>query len=169
MDCYIALGTNLGDLRRNLLAGLEGLRRFDLEPAALSSVWETEPVDAPSEGWFWNMAVMVRSDRRPLDVLEVLLRIERGHGRMRTTRNAPRTLDLDLLMMGDLVVDDRSLSLPHPRMWRRRFVMEPLSEIAPQLHNPLTGRTVRQELSEIEDGFRVRKLGDLASCRGLPL
>lgn len=169
MDCYIALGTNLGNLRRNLLAGLQGLRRCDLEPAAVSSVWETEPVDAPSEGWFWNMAVMVRCDRRPLDLLEVLLRIERGHGRRRTTRNAPRTLDLDLLMMGDLVFDDGRLSLPHPRMWRRRFVMEPLSEIAPQLRNPLTGMTVSQELGEIEDGFKVRRLGDLASCRELPL
>ncbi len=169
MDCYIALGTNLGDLRRNLLAGLEGLRRFDLEPAAVSSVWETEPVGAPSEGWFWNMTVMVRSNRRPLDLLEVLLRIECDHGRIRTTRNAPRTLDMDLLMMGDLVVDDGRLSLPHPRMWRRRFVMEPLSEIAPRLRNPLTGRTVRQELDEISDGFRVRRLGDLASCLELPL
>jgi 2-amino-4-hydroxy-6-hydroxymethyldihydropteridine diphosphokinase len=165
VDCYIALGTNLGDLGRNLLAGLHGLRRFDLDPAAVSSVWETEPVDAPTGEWFWNMVVMVRSDRRPLDLLEVLLRIEHDHGRIRRARNEPRTLDLDLLMMGDLVVSDGRLSLPHPRMWQRRFVLEPLSEIAPLLRNPLTGRTVRQELSEIGDGFRVRKLGDLESCR----
>jgi 2-amino-4-hydroxy-6-hydroxymethyldihydropteridine diphosphokinase len=169
VDCYIALGTNLGDLYGNLLAGLQGLHRCDLEPAALSSVWETEPVEAESEGWFWNMAVLVRSERSPRDMLEALLTIERDHGRIRTTRNAPRMLDLDLLLMGDLVVDDGELSLPHPRMWRRRFVLEPLVEIAPQLRNPLTGRTVSQELGEITDDFKVRRLGDLASCRGLPL
>ena len=97
MDCYVALGSNLGELGENLHAGLEGLRRSGLIPEAVSSVWETEPVDTPFPQWFWNMAVMVRSDRPPAELLGLLLAIERGNGRRRSVRNAPRTLDLDLL------------------------------------------------------------------------
>jgi 2-amino-4-hydroxy-6-hydroxymethyldihydropteridine diphosphokinase len=169
MDCYIGLGTNLGDLGANLRAGLEGLGRRGLEPLALSSVWETEPIDSPAPLWFWNMAVMVRSDLMPMDLLNSLLDIEMENGRVRGERNEPRTLDLDLLAMGDVVLDGESLRLPHPRMWERRFVLEPLCEIAPALRNPLTGLTVREQLGAIKDGYEVRKLGDLATCRRQPV
>jgi len=169
MDCYLALGTNLGDRAGNLGAGLEGLRRTGLAPEAVSSVWETEPVDTPFPRWFWNMAVMVRSDRAPGELLDLLLEIERAAGRRRSVRNAPRTLDLDLLLMGQLTLEDKRIRLPHPRMWERRFVLEPLAEIAPELRNPLSGRTVREERRRIRGRGEVRRLGDLASCRGLPL
>jgi 2-amino-4-hydroxy-6-hydroxymethyldihydropteridine diphosphokinase len=164
MDCYIALGTNLGELRENLASGLEGLSARDLAPRAVSSVWETEPVDTPWPQWFWNMAVAVRSDRSPHELLETLLEIESERGRRRVSRNAPRTLDLDLLMVGDLRVDSERLILPHPRMWERRFVLEPLAEIAPQLRNPANGRTVEQERLRIREHHQVRRLGDLATC-----
>ena len=169
MDCYVALGTNLGDLGENLHAGLEGLRRSALVPEAVSSVWETEPVDTPFPQWFWNMVVLVRSDRPPRELLELLLEIERARGRHRSVRNAPRTLDLDLLMAGGLTVEEERLRLPHPRMWERRFVLEPLAEIAPGLRNPHSGRTVREECARIRDRGKVRLLGDLASCRAIPL
>jgi len=169
MDCYVALGTNLGDLGGNLHAGLEGLTLSGLAPEARSSVWETEPVDTPFPQWFWNMVVLVRSDRPPRELLELLLGIERAHGRERSERNAPRTLDLDLLLAGRLTIEEERLRLPHPRMWERRFVLEPLAEIAPGLRNPLSGRTVLEECSRIRDRGKVRRLGDLASCRGLPL
>lgn len=169
MDCYVALGTNLGDRAGNLLAGLDGLRRSGLAPRAVSSVWETEPVDTPFPRWFWNMAVMVRSDRAPGELLEQLLAIERAAGRHRSVRNAPRTLDLDLLLVGQLTLEEERIRLPHPRMWERRFVLEPLAEIAPELRNPLSGRTVLEERRRIRGQGEVRRLGDLASCRGLPL
>jgi len=169
MECYIALGTNLGDLAANLQAGLDGLRGAGLPPRAVSSVWETEPVDTPFPQWFWNMAVMTRSDRPPHELLELLLAIERANGRQRSARNAPRTLDLDLLMVGELRVDDERIRLPHPRMWERRFVLEPLAEIAPELRNPSTGRTVEEERQRIRPRGTVRKLGDLALCRVIPL
>ena len=76
MDCFIGLGTNLGDLGANLRSGLDGLRRRDLEPLEVSSVWETEPIDSPAPLWFWNMVTMVRSDLQPLELLENLLAIE---------------------------------------------------------------------------------------------
>jgi 2-amino-4-hydroxy-6-hydroxymethyldihydropteridine diphosphokinase len=169
MRCFIGLGSNLGDRRRNLQAGLEGLRRLDLAPASVSSVWETEPVGTEFPQWFWNMAVMTTSDREPLELLEALLSIECENGRRRSVPNAPRTLDLDLLLVGDLRIKDARLRLPHPRMWQRSFVLEPLAEIAPDLCNPLTGRTVREECLLVRERFDVRRLGDLATCRSIPL
>jgi len=169
MDCYIALGSNLGDRKGHLEAGIEGLGLSDLEPVAVSSVWETEPIATPFPRWFWNMVVMTRTDREPLDLLEALMGIERCNGRRRGLPNAPRTLDLDLLLLGDVAVDDERLRLPHPRMWKRRFVLEPLAEIAPTLRNPSTGRTAHQESARIATNGQVRRLGDLASCPSLPL
>jgi 2-amino-4-hydroxy-6-hydroxymethyldihydropteridine diphosphokinase len=169
MDCFIGLGSNLGDLGANLQAGLDGLRWRGLEPLAISSVWETEPIDSPAPLWFWNMTAMVRSDLPPLELLNGLLAIERENGRVRGARNEPRTLDLDLLAMGDVVLDDERLRLPHPRMWERRFVLEPLCEIAPALRNPLTGLTASEQLRVIKDEYEVRKLGDLATCRRQPV
>ena len=115
------------------------------------------------------MAATVRCDLQPAELLDRLLAIERENGRVREERNEPRTLDLDLLAMGDLVLASERLVLPHPRMWSRKFVLEPLCEIAPELRNPLTGLTVREQLRGIEDEHEVRKLGDLATCRRLPL
>ena len=164
MDGFVALGSNLGDRGRNLAAGLSGLEAVGLEPVALSSVWETEPVDSPSPRWFWNMVAKLHTAAGPFEILERLLAVERGVGRQRAERNGPRTLDLDLLLLGRLVVRDPRLELPHPRMWRRRFVLEPLVELEPELINPATGRTALEERDRLGDGTRVRRLGPLASC-----
>ena len=163
MDGYIGLGANLGDRRRNLEIGLEGLDRHGLSPRAVSSIWETEPVGTPEPRWFWNMAVEVETNRDPLELLETLLEIERAAGRVRGERNAPRTLDLDLLLIGDLILDDPRLRVPHPAMWNRRFVLEPLAEIAPEVRNPIDGRTVDQTRRALTDCPVVRRLGHLAS------
>ncbi len=161
MDGYIGLGTNLGARRAHLRAGVEGLRRAGLELVSGSSVWESEPVDCPSPRWFLNMAVRVRTERQPLELLDLLLSIERSAGRTRGARNAPRTLDLDLLMLGDLQWSDDRLRLPHPRMWERRFVLEPLCEIAPDLRNPETGTRVSESRERIVDRTVVRRIGRL--------
>ena len=160
MDAYIALGSNLGDRRANLRSGLERLSGCGIRPVAVSSVWETEPVDAPGPSWFWNMAIKVETDLPALDLLDRLLEIERQTGRLRSLRNGPRSLDLDLLMLGTIRIDHARLALPHPRMWRRRFVLEPLSEIAPELRNPVTGRTVAEECGCLAE--RVRRIGRLS-------
>jgi len=166
---YIAAGSNVGDRRRHLEAALSGLAGNDLAPIVVSSVWETEPVDSSATRWFWNMTVKIRTQRDPLDVLDRLLAIEAEAGRVRRERNGPRTLDLDLLMLGDLIVSEERLRLPHPRMWERRFVLEPLAEIEPGLLNPRTGRSVAEERDLLRDRASVRRLGPLASCRELPL
>ncbi|HXV74874.1 MAG TPA: 2-amino-4-hydroxy-6-hydroxymethyldihydropteridine diphosphokinase [Candidatus Polarisedimenticolaceae bacterium] len=166
---YIALGSNLGDRGANLAAALRRLSASGLPPYASSTVWETEPVDSPSPRWFWNMAVEVRTDRPPLELLDTLLSIERQAGRERTERNAPRPIDLDLLWLGGIELEHDRLSLPHPRMWRRRFVLGPLAEIAPDLVNEASGRSVAEELDALPRNPRAQRLGALASCGRLPL
>ena len=161
VHCYIGLGSNLGDRKRHLQTGLDGLARHGLPPQAVSSVWESEPVDTQDPRWFWNMAVQVDGDGDPMDLLRTLQRIENGAGRVRGPRNGPRTLDLDLLLMGDLRRDEPELRLPHPRMWSRRFVLEPLAEIARRLVNPLTGRSIDEERRRLRGGEAVRRLGRL--------
>jgi 2-amino-4-hydroxy-6-hydroxymethyldihydropteridine diphosphokinase len=169
MDCYIALGTNLGQRRRNLETGLAGLLRADCAPVAESSIWETEPVDSPGAPWFWNMVVHVRTRHEPLRLLDVLLRVEGEAGRVRAVANAPRILDLDLLLMGELRLQHSRLQLPHPRMWQRSFVLEPLAEIAPDLRNPISGRSVAEERRRLGPRSVVRRLGSLACCASTQL
>ena len=160
-DAYVALGSNLGDRRACLRAGLEGMARRGVEVVAVSSVWETEPVDAPSSPWFLNMAARVRTSLGPRELLDELLDVERALGRRRTARNAPRPLDLDLLLHGEHVCDEPRLVLPHPRMWGRRFVLGPLAEIAPELRDPRSGRTVSEHLAGLADAAIARPVGVL--------
>lgn len=161
VDAYIGIGTNLGDRWANLRFGLDGLERAGFEVVRVSSVWEAEPVGTDVPLWFLNMAAHVRVQKLPLGVLDSLLRIESAAGRERTEPNGPRTLDLDLLMLEQLSWRDERLELPHPRMWDRRFVLEPLSEIAPELRNPRTGRTVAEETRRARNGSVVLNVGRL--------
>jgi 2-amino-4-hydroxy-6-hydroxymethyldihydropteridine diphosphokinase len=161
-DGYVGIGSNLGDRDAHLRAGLLGMARRGLHPAALSSVWETEAVSTGEPGWFLNMVARIETFWPPEEVLARLLDVEADEGRVRTFRNAPRVLDLDLLLLGDHRRDGEGLVLPHPRMWERRFVLAPLEEIAPGLVNPSSGRTVREELLALPDSHAVRKVGTLA-------
>jgi 2-amino-4-hydroxy-6-hydroxymethyldihydropteridine diphosphokinase len=107
------------------------------------------------------MAVRVRTDKQPLELLDLLLDIEHLAGRVHGAPNAPRGLDLDLLMLDDLEWRDSRLRLPHPRMWERRFVLEPLAEIGPELRDPATGATVAEVRQRIRGRSIVRRLGRL--------
>jgi 2-amino-4-hydroxy-6-hydroxymethyldihydropteridine diphosphokinase len=158
---YIGLGSNLGDRGAWLLQGIQGLRAAGIRIAAASSLWETEPVDTEHGGWFLNMVVEIRTGRAPLELLEILLGVERRAGRERNGRNGPRNLDLDLLLQGDRSWNDARLVLPHPRMWERSFVLEPLCELAPELRNPESGRTVAEECRRIAGRAVVREVGRL--------
>lgn len=165
MDGFIGLGTNLGDRARNLETGLAGLAGAGLVPLSESAVWETEPVDSPGAPWFWNMAVKVETDLAPREILELLQRIERQAGRAPAgARNAPRELDLDLLMLGNLQISEPRIVLPHPRMWQRSFVLEPLAEIAPALEEPGSGRTIDEARRQLRGHAVVRRLGALAAA-----
>jgi 2-amino-4-hydroxy-6-hydroxymethyldihydropteridine diphosphokinase len=124
---YIALGSNLGDREQHLRQAIDAIdERIDT-----SSVWETDPVGGPDgQGAFLNMVVALETDKTPRELLELCRALEAGAGRVRTEHWGPRTLDADVLLVGDLVVDDPDLTVPHP-LWRERaFVVEPLREVA---------------------------------------
>lgn len=136
---FIGLGANLGDAVGTLRQAVEMLRvRPDVQVVALSSLYRSAPVDAGGPDYV-NAVAELRTALAPEDLLAVLLQIEQQHGRERPYRHAPRTLDLDLLLYGDRQLDTPSLTLPHPRMHLRAFVLEPLAELAPALRIPGLG------------------------------
>jgi len=144
----VALGSNLGDRVAHLdyaVARLGGL----LSGLVVSTLIETSPEHAADEPRFLNGAVVGVTDTGPAPLLEALLAIEHDRGRVRSYQGAPRTLDLDLVLMGELTVESARLSLPHPRFRTRAFVLEPLVEIAPAMVDPVTGKTVRELLSAL--------------------
>lgn len=171
MTGLVALGSDLGDRLAALRAGIEGMTRGGIEVSALSSVWETEPVDVPGSSGFLNMAarIEVPDATEPEELLARLNDVEREVGRRRRGRNRSRVLDLDLLVIGDQIVRTERLTLPHPRMWSRRFVLAPLAEIAPDLRDPRTGRTVVETLAVLPDRPWARNAGPLAPRARAPV
>ena len=138
---YIGLGSNVGDRRATLDAAL-----LRLAPRRVSRVVETEPWGLASQPRFLNAAAEMETDLDPEALLERLLSIEKEFGRVRAERWGPRTLDLDLLLYGDLVIRTETLAVPHPRLADRRFVLEGLAELCPDHPVPGSGRTVRELL-----------------------
>ena len=127
---FLGLGSNVGDRRRNLLDAVESLAGR----VGVSQVYETEPVGGPSgQDPYLNCVVELSTRLSPRELLGVCHRLESAAGRVRNERWGPRTLDVDVLLVGDLVVDEPDLTIPHPRMWDRRFVLAPLAELAPEL------------------------------------
>jgi len=144
----VALGSNLGDREASLRGAADALVDF-IDRLTLSSFIETAPVGVVEpQPWYLNAAAVGTTSLPPRALLEQLLAVERTHGRVRTVPNAARTLDLDLILYGGLVIDSPELSVPHPRFRARRFVLEPLAEIAPEVVDPVTGRTVRELLAD---------------------
>ena len=141
----VALGSNLGDRASHLSYAVARLRRM-LSDVVVSRYIETLPEHAADGPLFLNAALVGGTRDAPDRLLERLLSIEGERGRVRSYRGAPRTLDLDLVLVGELAVESASLTLPHPRFRSRPFVLEPLAEIAPALVDPVTGKTVAQLL-----------------------
>ena len=153
---YIALGSNVGDRAATLARAVAEMNRAGLRVLRQSSLYETEPVGGPPQGWFLNAVVEVETDWPPERVLHALQEIERAMGRQRSVACGPRTLDLDILFDGENVIRAGELELPHPRLAQRRFVLVPLAELAPRLIHPVLRKTVAELLAEIADGAQVR-------------
>jgi 2-amino-4-hydroxy-6-hydroxymethyldihydropteridine diphosphokinase len=137
---FVGIGSNLGDREANLRRAIELLSAEEgIEIAAVSEIRETDPVGPVEQGQFLNGAVLVETDLAPRELLARLLDIERRMGRVRSERFGPRTIDLDLLLYGNEIVDEPGLTVPHPRLHERRFALEPLAELDPGLTIPGLG------------------------------
>lgn len=159
----IALGGNVGDRRAHLEAGVKGLERLPgTQLIAVSPFIETAPVGDTDQGAYFNGAAVIRTALSPRELLASLQAIERAQGRdrARERRWGPRTLDLDLLLWGDVVLDEPGLTIPHPRMHEREFVLRPLAQIAPDILVPHRGR-VADLLAEITGRESGRTPGEL--------
>jgi len=143
--CFIALGSNLGDRLAHLRQAVAALHDAGQPATAISGVFETTPVACPPDApLFYNAVLECRTDLQPAALLDMLLQIERQAGRTRTQRNAPRTLDLDLLFFDEMVADAPALTLPHPRLHERLFVLAPLRQLAPRFVHPRLHQTIMQ-------------------------
>jgi 2-amino-4-hydroxy-6-hydroxymethyldihydropteridine diphosphokinase len=144
----IALGSNLGDRSAHLDFAAAHLAEF-LNALTVSRWYDTEPVGVGEQPRFLNGAAVGETTLSPRETLDRLLAIERARGRERPFAGAPRTLDLDLVLFGDQIVEENRLTVPHPRFRERRFVLEPLNEIAPAMIDPVTGRTIADLLEAL--------------------
>lgn len=162
---YIGLGTNLGDRIANLKSALDALDSLGVLIAA-SSVYETEPVDVDDiQPSYLNMTVALETRLSPHALLRELLEIERVNGRVRKRQNEARTLDLDILLMGDLILNTDELTVPHPRTHERAFVMVPLAEIAPDAVHPILERTASEIAANLDTGG-IERLGMIDDLTG---
>ena len=157
-NAYVSLGSNLGDRAGNLLLGVRGMMDAGLQVIRLSHVYETEAVETFSQPLFLNQVAELNGATLPPaeTMMARLLRIEYALGRRREVEKGPRSLDLDLLLYPNHISDTPFLTLPHPRLHRRRFVLEPLAELARPLIHPILNKTIGELLAEVEDASTVK-------------
>lgn len=148
---YLSLGSNVGDRETHLARARERLNADGLRLLRASSIYETEPRDFADQAWFLNQVVEVECDLFPKQLLERTQKIERALGRVPTHPKGPRTIDIDILLYGDIILSSPGLEIPHARMADRRFVLEPLEELAAALRHPRTGLTVTEMLARVKN------------------
>jgi 2-amino-4-hydroxy-6-hydroxymethyldihydropteridine diphosphokinase len=153
---YLSLGSNIGRRELRLREAISCIGAAG-SVVAVSSFYETEPVEFTEQAWFLNCAVALETSQSPLELMKTALQIEREMGRVRDQKKGPRTIDIDILLFGDSVIDSPELTIPHPAMQHRRFVLEPLAEIAPEARHPVLKKSVRELLEEVPTGQAVRK------------
>jgi 2-amino-4-hydroxy-6-hydroxymethyldihydropteridine diphosphokinase len=154
---YLSLGSNLGERRANLQRALRELAALG-EVVAVSPRYDTEPVELAEQSRFLNCAVALRTSLSPRQLVDGLLAIERSMGRQRSVPKGPRNIDLDIILFADLVVSEPGLTIPHPAMHQRRFVLEPLAEIAPHVVHPVMKKTVAELLTALPPGQNTRRV-----------
>ncbi len=153
---YLSLGSNIGDRALYLRDAIKRLGSIG-KVVAMSSFYETEPVEVVDQGWFLNCAVSLETSIGAAQLMSDILDIEKAMGRQRLQKKGPRTIDIDILLFGDTVMNSAELKIPHPAMHQRRFVLGPLAEIAPDVQHPVLKKTIRELLESLPTGQTVRK------------
>ena len=154
---YLSLGSNVGDSIENLRKAISRLGSLG-RVAAVSSFYETEPVEVTDQAWFVNCAVALETGLDSAELMSEILRIEREMGRRRMVKKGPRTIDIDILLFGDEVRSGPELIIPHPAMAQRRFVLAPVAEIAPEVRHPVLKKSIGELLADFPTGQIVRKI-----------
>jgi len=160
-NVYLSLGGNIGDRAANLAQAVEQIEAGGVTVSRLSSVYETEPVGLREQPWFLNLVCAGETGLSPTDLLDMLQKVEARMGRVRTVRWGPRPIDLDILLYGDTILDAPRLTIPHPRMAERAFVLVPLVEIAPEAWHPVLEASARELLERLEPVSGVEYWGEL--------
>ncbi len=161
---YLSLGSNIGDREAMLRSAIEALNAAGITVHRRSSIYETEPMDVRAQPWFLNMAVECQTDLFPLQLLARLKKIEAQLGRRKTIAKGPRVIDIDIIFYGNFVIKTPALEIPHPRFRERRFVLAPLAELAPDLRDPVTKRTMADLLPKTATQ-KVRRANIESSAR----
>jgi 2-amino-4-hydroxy-6-hydroxymethyldihydropteridine diphosphokinase len=156
---FLSLGSNVGDRGANLREALDSLRKI-FKVRAVSSVYETAPVEFTAQPDFYNLVVPIDTEKTAEEVLQQILGVERAMGRVRLQDKGPRTIDIDILLFGDQVIDSEHLTVPHPAMHRRLFVLAPLAEIAPEVRHPILHKSARQLLEGFAGNQGIRRLAE---------
>jgi 2-amino-4-hydroxy-6-hydroxymethyldihydropteridine diphosphokinase len=154
---YLSLGSNIGDREAQLREAVTQLGALG-RVAALSSFYETEPVEFTEQAWFLNCALAIETAEAPQELMAEILRIEEQMGRRRVQNKGPRSIDIDILLFNNEIIDSKELTIPHPAMQQRRFVLEPLAEIAPDVVHPILRKTIQALLDALPEGQLTRRM-----------
>lgn len=160
---YLSLGSNLGKPQENLHAALERFKEAGIDVLRVSSFYRTEPVDCRQQPWFVNCVVEAATEKMPMQLLKAIQAIECEMGRKRTVAKGPRIIDIDILLYGNVVVRTEALTIPHPAMAKRRFVLAPLRELSPEVRHPVTRQTVAEMWAQTTDTSRVNRIKEKAA------
>jgi len=155
-NVFLSLGSNIGEREAQLRDAIRRLEAAGVQMIRESSVYETEPQDLHDQPWFLNLVLEVETRLSPIQLLTAIQAIEESMGRKRDVPKGPRSIDIDILLYGVAIVETEDLQIPHPRLAQRRFVLEPLAELAPDLQHPRSGRTMRELLRDVQ-GQDVRR------------
>jgi 2-amino-4-hydroxy-6-hydroxymethyldihydropteridine diphosphokinase len=154
---YLSLGSNVGEREAQLRDAQSQLGAAG-RVVAVSSFYETEPVEFTQQPWFLNCAVALETSQTPGQLMASILRIEEEMGRRRVQKKGPRAIDIDILLFGDTITDSEEVTIPHPAMHQRRFVLEPLAEIAPDTCHPVLNKAIHELRDALPAGQAVRRI-----------